>query len=169
MIFESEIRPRDLNFWSCDHWKGNCHTRDLRLESRNIPDYPMDYSKHYFRNSDHVMVAIVLGQDLELGLVSGGLNSGFVSILGRSWSGPRFQFCPSPGPWSPKSALSQGLWSCYICSAKTYFESAIVLLAFSISDSISCSICAYFCCWAWFAFATSSNFLIWIFLWNHYP
>ena len=34
----------------------------------------MDYSKHYFRNSDHVMVAIVLGQDLELGLVSGGLN-----------------------------------------------------------------------------------------------
>ena len=58
----------------------------------------MDYSKHYFRNSDHVMVAIVLGQDLELGLVSGGLNSGFVSILGRSWSGPRFQFCRSHGP-----------------------------------------------------------------------
>ena len=65
MIFESEIRPRDLNFWSCDHRKGNCQTRDLRLESRNIPDYPMDYSKHFqeFRSRHDVIVAFVLGQD----------------------------------------------------------------------------------------------------------
>ena len=163
MIFESEIRPRDLNFWSCDHWKGNCQTRDLRLESRNIPDYPVDYSKHYFRNSDHVMVLFWVGFRTRIG---------FGKILGGLDPVRGFSFVIFP----VREALSQhstrwfgSLWSCYICSAKTYFESAIVLFAFSISDSISCSICAYFCCWAWFAFATSSNFLIWIFLWNHYP